>query len=172
MSNTNIVFMVAAGDKVKVKVTCTKNSCKNIDADDAEDGSQVNDRKCFVNVSGTNYCLKDAEGNETNDLKLYPNANEFEFELVGGKDVKSKDDEGNEVTTFEAADTYYTFQKYSGTGNILISSIEFTPESGTGINTVKVNTADNAAVYNLAGQKVSDSFKGIVIMNGKKMIQK
>ena len=127
MSNTNITFMVAAGDKVKVKVTCTKNSCKNLDADDAEDGSQVNDRKCYVNVSGTNYCLKDAEGNETNDLKLYPDANVFEFELAGGKNVTNKDEEGNETTTFEAADTYYTFQKYSGTGNILISSIEITP---------------------------------------------
>jgi hypothetical protein len=127
MSNTNIVFKVAAGDKVKVKVVCSKNSCKNLDADDAEDGSQVNDRKCYVNVSGTNYCLKDAEGNETNDLKLYPNANEFEFELAGGKDVSNTDEEGNVTTSFEPADTYYTFQKYSGTGNILISSIEITP---------------------------------------------
>ncbi len=110
MSNTNITFFVAEGDSVDVKVICTKNSCKNIDADDAEDGSQVNDRKCFVNVSGTNYCLKDEEGNETNDLKLYPNANEFTFGLKGA--------EGG---------SYFTFQKYSGTGNIMISSIEFTP---------------------------------------------
>ena len=110
MSNTNITFFVAEGDSVNVKVVCTKNSCKNIDADDAEDGSQVNDRKCYVNVSGTNYCLKDEEGNETNDLKLYPNANEFTFGLKGA-------DGGS----------FFTFQKYSGTGNIMISSIEITP---------------------------------------------
>ena len=110
MSNTSITFFVAEGDSVDVKVVCTKNSCKNIDADDAEDGSQVNDRKCYVNVSGTNYCLKDEEGNETNDLKLYPNANEFSFGLKGA--------EGG---------SFFTFQKYSGTGNILISSIEITP---------------------------------------------
>lgn len=108
MSNTNIVFQVAEGDSVVVKVVCSKNSCKNLDADDAEDGSQVADRKCYVNVSGTNYCLKDAEGNETNDLKLYPDANVFEFGLGAGT---------------------WTFQKYSGTGNILISSIEITPEA-------------------------------------------
>lgn len=133
MSNTNIVFKVAAGDKVKVKVVCSKNSCKNLDADDAAEDKLDNgctpDRQCYVNVSGTNYCLTDAEGNHTNDLKLYPDANVFEFELAGGKNVTTKDDEGNETTTFEAADTYYTFQKYSGTGNILISSIEITPEA-------------------------------------------
>ena len=152
MSNTNIVFQVAEGDSVNVKVVCTKNSCKNIDAADAEDGSQVNDRKCYVNVSGTNYCLKDAEGNETNDLKLYPNANEFEFGLAGGKT--------------------YTFQKYSGTGNILISSIEITPVETTGISTIAAENTSNSAIYNLAGQKVANNYKGLVIKNGKKFVNK
>ena len=118
MSNTNITFQVAEGDSVTVKVICSKNSCKNIDAEDAADGSMVNDRKCMVNVSGTNYfhtetvTLKDSEGNdsiatvEASDMKLYENANIIEFGLTEGT---------------------YTFQKYSGTGNIMISSIEITP---------------------------------------------
>ena len=42
----------------------------------------------------------------------------------------------------------------------------------TGINAIKTTQTSNAAMYNLAGQKVSDSFKGIVIQNGRKMIQK
>ena len=42
----------------------------------------------------------------------------------------------------------------------------------TGINTVKAVEAENGAAYNLAGQKVADGFKGVVIKNGKKMIQK
>ena len=177
MSNTNIVFKVAAGDKVKVKVTCTKNSCKNIDAEDAAEDKLDNgctpDRQCYVNVSGTNYCLTDAEGKHTNDLKLYPDANVFEFELEGGKNVTSKDEEGNDVTTFEANDTYYTFQKYSGTGNILISSIEITPVESTGISAI-TNVEEKAkdAIFNLAGQQVDKTFKGVVIKNGKKMIQK
>ena len=47
-------------------------------------------------------------------------------------------------------------------------------ESGeeTGINAIKTTQNSNAAIYNLSGQKVSDSFKGIVIQNGRKMIQK
>ena len=152
MSNTNITFQVAEGDSVNVKVICTKNACKNIDAADAEDGSAVNDRKCYVNVSGTNYCHKDAEGNEAADLKLYPEANIIEFGLTGGKT--------------------YTFQKYSGTGNILISSIEITPVDASGISTIAAEKASNSVIYNLAGQKVGKDFKGLVIKDGKKMIQK
>ena len=178
MSNTNITFLVAAGDEVNVKVICSKNACKNIDADDAAEDKQVDgctpDRSCYVNVSGTNYCAKDAEGKAVCDQKLYPGiANVIEFTLKGGKDVTSQDDEGNSTTTFDAKDTYYTFQKYSGTGNILISSIEFTPVDASGISTINaVDKASNGAIYNLAGQKVANDFKGLVIKNGKKMIQK
>ena len=42
----------------------------------------------------------------------------------------------------------------------------------TNISTIKANTDVNAPVYNLAGQQVDKSYKGVVIMNGKKMIQK
>jgi len=41
----------------------------------------------------------------------------------------------------------------------------------TGINSVKAAQANDDAVYNLAGQKVSESYKGIVIKNGKKVIK-
>ena len=43
----------------------------------------------------------------------------------------------------------------------------------TGIETVKSQTINvNAPIYNLAGQKVDASYKGVVIKDGKKMIQK
>lgn len=42
----------------------------------------------------------------------------------------------------------------------------------TGINDVTVNKADvNAPIYNLAGLRVNNSFKGIAIQNGKKFIK-
>ena len=47
------------------------------------------------------------------------------------------------------------------------------PYDPTGIEAVKAAAnANNGAIYNLAGQKVGKDFKGIVILNGKKMIQK
>ena len=43
----------------------------------------------------------------------------------------------------------------------------------TGIQTVKsTKAANDSAIYNLAGQKVSDGFKGIAIQNGRKVILK
>ena len=135
MSNTNIVFQVAEGDSVVVKVVCSKNSCKNLDADDAAEDKLDNgctpDRQCYVNVSGTNYCLTDAEGKHTNDLKLYPDANVFEFGLGAGT---------------------WTFQKYSGTGNILISSIEITPAAATPAETETVLWEGTATVTGWADQ--------------------
>ena len=44
-------------------------------------------------------------------------------------------------------------------------------EEATAIQTVK-KVAENGAIYNLAGQKVNASYKGVVIKDGKKYIQK
>ena len=44
--------------------------------------------------------------------------------------------------------------------------------TSTNINTIKANTDVNAPVYNLAGQQVEKSYKGLVIKNGKKVINK
>ena len=41
-----------------------------------------------------------------------------------------------------------------------------------GISTVKATAENNSVIYNIAGQKVSKDYKGLVIKNGKKMIQK
>lgn len=155
MSNTNITFQVAEGDSVDVKVVCTKNSCKNLEAEDAAADKLVNgctpDRSCYVNVSGTNYCHLDADGGVAADLKLHSEANVITFGLHAGT---------------------HTFQKYSGTGNILISSIEITPVEvdKTGISTVK-NEVAKSAIFNLAGQKVTSNFKGIIVKDGKKIFK-
>ena len=42
----------------------------------------------------------------------------------------------------------------------------------TGINTVKAADMENAPAYNLAGQKVNDSYKGVVVKAGKKIVNK
>ena len=44
--------------------------------------------------------------------------------------------------------------------------------TSTNISTIKANTDVNAPVYNLAGQQVEKSYKGLVIKNGKKIINK
>jgi hypothetical protein len=42
----------------------------------------------------------------------------------------------------------------------------------TAIETVETVKANDGAIYNLAGQKVSKSFKGLIIKNGKKYFVK
>lgn len=42
----------------------------------------------------------------------------------------------------------------------------------TGIENVAVKAAQNGRIYNLAGQEVSKNFKGIVVKNGKKFMNK
>ena len=42
----------------------------------------------------------------------------------------------------------------------------------TGINTVENASGTGAALYNLAGQRVGKNFKGVVIKNGKKYLNK
>ena len=159
MSNTNITFLVAEGDSVTVKVICSKNSCKNIDAEDAAADKLVNgctpDRCCYVNVSGTNYCHLDSEGGVAADLTIHEDANIIEFGLKGA--------EGG---------SFFTFQKYSGTGNIMIASIEITPAEASGISSVNAAANTNGVRYNVVGQKVAEGYKGLVITNGQKMIQK
>ena len=45
-------------------------------------------------------------------------------------------------------------------------------EEATAIQTVKGAKAENGAIYNLAGQKVNAAYKGVVIKDGKKYMQK
>ena len=139
MNATNISFLVAEGDSVNVHVICSKNSCKNIDAEEAKD------RQCMVNVDGTTYgCadmltgtydITDADGNVVETLPT----NEIKFGLAAG---------------------IHTFQKFSGTGNILISSIKITPVKGTGINAVN---GENKAAKN--GKFIKNN-RVVIVKNG------
>ena len=124
MSNTNITFFVAEGDSVDVKVITTKNSCKTLNPDNDE--SITTDRKNYVNVSGTTY---------GNDDVTAENGNIIEFGLKGA--------EGG---------SYITFQKYSGTGNILISSIEITPAAAAPAETETVLWEGEVIVNGWANQ--------------------
>ncbi len=46
------------------------------------------------------------------------------------------------------------------------------PGSPNGIQAVKTAKAQSNVLYNLAGQKVNSNYKGVVVVNGQKMIQK
>ena len=86
-------------------------------------------------------------------------------------DVAAKIIEENDLVTLKGQ-----LQKYVSNEvvtpelkNCYLVSVE---KNASGINTINAAKVENAVRYNLAGQKVDNSFKGVVIVNGKKMLQK
>ena len=55
---------------------------------------------------------------------------------------------------------------------LVVKRVYLVVGGASGIKDVKATQSSNSAIYNLAGQKVNTSYKGIVIKNGKKFIQK
>ena len=81
---------------------------------------------------------------------------------------------GNIIIDAKAGKTYWLFQ---GNSQIGFQKYTFAPgktkeDMVTGISNMKADKGTNAQRYNLAGQKVSNDFKGVVIENGRKMMVK
>ena len=76
----------------------------------------------------------------------------------------------------------YTEGKLNGAATRNVNSlpdrldVEWIPATSnggtTGITGTEQQTADEEPVYNLNGQRVDDSYKGLIIKNGKKMVKK
>lgn len=68
----------------------------------------------------------------------------------------------------------HTYLLYNmGSSSILVNSVQFdSPASGISSLTPTPTPEDNGFLYNIAGQRVSSSYKGIVIKNGKKVVIK
>ena len=63
---------------------------------------------------------------------------------------------------------------FTNTGEQLcyVLVVEYTKGGSASVNSIEVEKAKNNIRYNLAGQRVDESYKGVVIMNGKKFIVK
>ena len=100
---------------------------------------------------------------------------ENELQVYGGLSFKGeKFTSVDDIKVGDVVVVYGKLKKFKTTyeldkNNILISLNGTT----TGITNITTDeAAKNAPVYNLAGQKVTKAYKGVVIKNGKKMIQK
>ena len=100
----------------------------------------------------TVYRAKDAEGNNITDENLLKADDEVVVQGKLQKYVK------NDETTPEVA-----------TGGKILT---VNGQSTTNINAMKLNKAFEGAIYNMAGQVVTNSYKGLVIMNGRKYVNK
>lgn len=148
--NDSRLYFEIGCDTVDVEVVCSKNSCKTLNEDDDE--SVTTDRKCFVNVSGKTYGWDNCEyAEDGKTVTSFTPANEIKttinFGLVKGS---------------------YYFAKYSGTGNILISSIKITPAQADAIK--NVTTTSTKVVKTIEnGQLVIKTAKGNFNVAGAQM---
>ena len=60
---------------------------------------------------------------------------------------------------------------FTNTGEQLCFVLKITYGEGTGINAIEADKTVNTPAYNVAGQRVSDNAKGLIIKNGKKVIR-
>ena len=111
------------------------------------------------------YYISD-DGTENNQLKV------FRGKWLGGANFTS-------AQTLNAGDKVVvkgTLTDYTNKSGVTTrefaqgSQIVSLNGTTTAISSIKSNTVDNAAIYNLAGQRVSKTYKGMVIKNGKKYI--
>lgn len=109
------------------------------------------------------YYISD-DGKKENELQVYGGLSFKGEKFTSIDDIKV----GDVVVVYGKLKKYNTTYELDA-NNILISLNGTT----TGITNITTDeAAKNAPVYNLAGQKVTKAYKGVVIKNGKKMIQK
>ena len=113
------------------------------------------------------------------EFKFRPNAQEW----CGYWDVTNQDalpawlgeKSGNFLIDLEEGTTekVFTFTATWGGGKEAGKNWTFEAKAGTtGISALKdVQNDSNAPMYNLAGQRVNNSYRGIVIQNGKKLVK-
>lgn len=61
---------------------------------------------------------------------------------------------------------------FKGTSETITFNLTIDTNTSDGINEVEADTIDNTPAYNIAGQKVADNAKGIIVKGGKKFIKK
>ena len=109
------------------------------------------------------YYISD-DGTTGNELQVYGGLSFESQKFTSVEDIKV----GDVVVVYGKLKKFGTTYELDK-NNILISLNGKT----TGITNITADeAAKNAPVYNLAGQKVTKAYKGVVIKNGKKMIQK
>lgn len=108
---------------------------------------------------------------------LSVNVGTFTLSGKNGKNVVwvNKDNNGKYINTKEVI---FTVCRASSTETGKKDNVRYTQtvvntnSVETGINNITVDNAKKGVRYNLAGQRVNESYKGVVIENGKKMIVK
>ena len=128
-------------------------------------GVQLNKNKgfhvldaAFAEVTPASYNLPSAKDGDSQTFE--PNEK--------GENIITEKSNGVVKINVAEGGTYYVFCTGSKLG---FYGFKYEVGTSTGISSVKAEAAHNGKTYNLAGQQVSDSYKGLVIKNGKKYVK-
>ena len=169
--------------KIKVKYTVYKNTPEavepaenNLTATDGEATPQevaISDvsisKVCdYVKISGKVKVLEETSGDKT--FTNYYIADESDNKVMIYRKWKSLD--GTDVTTLNDGDEATItgiVVPFNDTVEIAVTAMEST---SSGIENINAEIANDAPIFNIAGQRVEKAVKGIYIQNGKKFIVK
>lgn len=135
-----------------------------------------NDDEFTVTASGSGYTIQDSFGRY---LSVDDSHNSFNVGAEPAVWSYTATGDGthqftmNGKTIMWGTGTYTTWACYAALDNAVYPFLyKYVGTSPTGITDVKVVNSNNAAIYNLAGQRVGNNYKGAIIKGGKKYIQK
>lgn len=111
----------------------------------------------FAEVAPASYNLPAKDGD----------SQKFEQNEKGENIIAEK---SNGTVTFSVAEggTYYVFAAGTKMG---FFGFKYEAGTSTGISSIEAAAKNDGKTYNMAGQQVSSSFKGLVIKNGKKFVK-
>lgn len=185
----NYEFTVNETGKYKVTIKFNKDS-KEVSHEAVKTGDAELTEKTWT-IAGQAAILgsdwnKDDESNDMTDMQdgtfqlvkkaVTVDAGSYTYKVLANHswdenygDPNSGDKDGNALLEIEAAGTYDITFVFNPESKELYATAD---AASTGINTIKLSNADSAVMFNLQGQRVTSSFRGIAIKNGRKMIVK
>lgn len=173
LANNQVVngTVILGRSEYKGTIQATKSDLTNAEALTITEGEQVEPKVITMAEAADNLSdyveLQDVNVvSETADDKTtyYAEKDGNRIQLYNGFHIDGLD----ELTIGEGQKVRGIVTLFNNNAQITITELPVV----TAISNVTVNDAKNAVRYNLAGQRVGENYKGIVIENGKKVVRK
>ena len=132
----------------------------------------MNSRQTFTTIVAVTLALMLPQVVRAQDIKQIA---DLTGSAAGALTVTDGHEEAGTPKTFTyTLELDYTNLYFARGGNSRINLMKVTITRGgtSGVQTIAALRMSDGAVFNLAGQKVDENYKGVVIKDGRKMVQK
>ncbi len=189
-AQNTVTFELSSAESYKQFGLAGQSSQTSNDGDFTEDKSVTSgDVKLTVSTSGGKTANRMWEGS----LRMYggtltvESANDNIVKVVYAVSFNNWDESNNvdnqklKMTSEKEGKKVFKFYNWTGVSKKVVlnvkkaflRSVTITTVSAAGIKNVQtIEVNEKAPIYNLAGQRVSKDYKGVVIQNGKKFVRK